>query len=117
MDNKAFKYEELGNMQTAITTYVTDVNNVMQEIQDLKSFTEGAAGFHGETQAKTVDTYIDGTCDAIKGIVTSFETFSAALAQVKADYDAKQASISTSEIKTPDEVAESTIISVNPFNG
>ena len=102
-DTMAIDAAQVPTMKSAIQTYIEDVNAKMDAI---KSYSIGSEeGVYGSEQVQTIDSYIDDTCDKIKSIVTYFDVFEAALDEVAAAYDAKQAGSSVTaaaENKAPD---------------
>lgn len=112
-DTMAFNEAELGNMGSAIDTYIADVNSHMDKIAAHTVNAED--GFYGAEQANTVDNYIAETCTQIKSIVLFFEEFRDKLTEVQAAYNARQASISTGEVAAAP-TNDGDLVNVKPFN-
>ena len=82
MDTMAIKSGEVPAMQSAIETYIVEVETCLNNI---KSYEMGSSeGIYGAAQVATVNNYISETCTQINSIVRYFDEFKAKLTEVGA---------------------------------
>lgn len=110
MDTMAIKYDEIPNMQNAIETYTTTVEEHLEKIKGYQITNE--SGVYGAAQIATIDAYIDNTAIQINAIVRHFDEFKEALNEVQSAYETQQASISVSDVESAPEDAGD-LINVN----
>lgn len=113
MDIMAFNSGEIGTMQAAIETYITEVENGLNNI---KGFEIGAdSGFYGSAQCATVNQYINDTCTQINSIVRYFDEFKEKLNEVAEAYAQQSASITTGDVAAAPST-EGDLVNVNRMN-
>lgn len=113
MDNMAFNSGEIGSMQSAIESYITEVESGLNAI---KAFEIGPdSGFYGAAQCATVNTYISDTCTQINSIVRYFDEFKEKLTEVAAAYVDQSAAITTGDVATAPST-EGDLVTINRMN-
>ena len=113
MDNLTLNSEYIGTMQTAIETYVTDVEDA---IANIKAFEIGSdSGFYGTAQCATINGYVSETCEQINKIVRYFDDFKKALDEVAGAYSDQSAAVTVGEVKAAAE-NEGDLVNVNRMN-
>ena len=63
MDTMALNSEYVGTMQTAIETYIADVETAIGNIKAFEITSD--SGFYGTTQCATINGYVTETCEQI----------------------------------------------------
>ncbi len=76
--------DQIGNMQSAITSYQSDVQKVLDKIISKKEMYRQA--FAGQSQIDNISSYVDEGIDRIHKVMANLSKFSAALDQIKANY-------------------------------
>ena len=114
MDTKAINANEIGNMQSAIESYTTDVESKLKKIKDFKVDTD--KGVYGNKQIDTVNSYLDETCKQIGSIVRQFDDFKAVLDKIGGAYDTHQAKVSLGTVAQAKERNEDEFVHVQPMD-
>lgn len=97
MDTMALKSDHVETMQTAIETYIADVETAIGNIKAFEITSD--SGFYGTDQCTTINGYVTETCDQINKIVRYFDDFKDALAEVAGAYLDQSAATTVGEVK------------------
>ena len=89
MDNMAFNSGEIGSMQSAIESYITEVESGLNAIRGFEIGPD--SGFYGAAQCSTVNQYISETCTQINSIVRYFDEFKEKLIMFMALHELRHA--------------------------
>ena len=103
MDTMALNSEYVGTMQSAIETYITDVETAID------------SGFYGTAQCTTINGYVTETCEQINKIVRYFDDFKKALDEVAGAYSDQSAATTVGEVEVAAE-NEGDLVNVNRMN-
>ena len=110
MDTMAIKSGEVPAMQSAIESYIVEVETCLNNI---KSYEMGSSeGIYGAAQVATVNNYINETCTQINSIVRYFDEFKEKLTEVAAAYVDQQAAITTGDVAAA-KANDSDLVTVN----
>lgn len=113
MDTMAIKYDEIPNMQAAIESYMTTVEDYLNRIKTYEI--QYSDGVYGAQQIATIDGYIDETAAQINSIVRHFDEFKEKLMEVKAAYESQQAAIGVSAVEAAP-ADQGDLVNVNKMN-
>lgn len=113
MDTMAINSAEIGSMQSAIETYITEVETCLSNI---KAFEIGPDnGFYGTAQCSSINEYITETCVQINSIVRYFDEFKEKLTEVAAAYVDQSSAITTGDVAAAPST-EGDLVTVNRMN-
>ena len=97
MDTMALNSEYVGTMQTAIETYIADVETAIGNIKAFEITSD--SGFYGTSQCATINGYVTETCEQINKIVRYFDDFKEALDEVAGAYSDQSEATAVGEVK------------------